>query len=70
MFFVSMIGYRFYLFVSISVVALAFLIYSLLNLDSLRISIKHSRVFVEAEIFLIALIFIIWNFFSIILIVV
>jgi len=51
-----MIGNRFYLFSLISVVALVFLIYTLLNLDSLGISITHPRVLVELGIFLISLI--------------
>ena len=51
-----MIGNRFYLFSLISVVVLVFLIYTLLNLDSLGISITHPRVLVELGIFLISLI--------------
>jgi len=59
-----MVSYWFYLFVVISVVALAFLIYTLFNLDSLGISIMHPRVLVEAVIFLIALILALREFIS------
>jgi hypothetical protein len=47
---------RVYLSSIVSIVALAFLGYTLLNLNSLGIPVNHPRVIVEASIFLIGLI--------------
>jgi len=49
-------GSRVYLSSIVSIVALAFLISTLLNLSSLGIPVNHPRVTVEASIFLIGLI--------------
>jgi hypothetical protein len=47
---------RVYLSSIVSIVALAFLIYTLLSLNSPEIPVTHPRVIVEASIFLIGLI--------------
>jgi hypothetical protein len=43
---------RVYLSSIVSIIALVFLVYTLLNLNSLEIPVNHPRVIVEASIFL------------------